>query len=164
MPAHQGEKKRTKATFFFSVFGTQTLGQLSFTPTLTRLPSGTPLQPFTRIIQVNNNEPDSAPLTCALHNNRQMATAPRPPPRFVWLRFILGKVASAISAAAHSHLKQPRSCLLDISSPPPQSAECNTGTHTSCNSNPCLTDIFFYLGFFSDVWSVCVWGVCVFCS
>lgn len=63
-------------------------------PTLTRLPSGTPLQPFARIIKVNNNDPASAPLTSALHNNRQMAAAPRPPPRFVWLRFVPGKVAS----------------------------------------------------------------------
>lgn len=84
-----------KKETFFSLFDTQTSGQLSFTPALTRLPSGTPLQPFSRIIQVNNNDLGRAPLTWAVHNNRQMATAPRPPPRFVWLRFILGKVASA---------------------------------------------------------------------
>lgn len=148
MSAHQGGKqKRTKATFF-SLFDTQTLGQPSFTPPHTdSLPSGTPLQQFTRIIQVNNSDPGFAPLTCAPHNNRQMAATPRPPLRFVWLRFIQGKVASAnmraTSAAAHSHLKQPGSCLLDISRlpsfPHPQTA---MEAHIPCNTNSCLTDIF----------------------
>lgn len=88
------ETKEDKSNLFQSVWHTDVGSAVLHPPTLTRLPSGTPLQQFTRIIQVNNSDPGFAPLTCALHN-RQMAAAPRPPPRFVWLRFILGKVASA---------------------------------------------------------------------
>lgn len=144
--------KRTKGTFF-SLFDTQTLGRLSFTPTLTSLPSGTPLQLFTRIIQVNNSGICSLDLCSTQQQTNGSDSSPASEVCLAALHSGKGcqcKYERATSAAAHSHLKQPGSCLTFPAPPPPHpilppSAECNGGTHFLLSDWHLLLSGFFFL-------------------